>query len=124
MAWVGYAEEDRDQRVTPVAKYGYEKDYLETVQGHLERCREGKGPDGHLHPHGASQHHPFCWQSSGVLPWKAEALKRGYASVIGLPLFLDGQRLGALSIYSPETDAFDTEEVEFLVKLSGNLLTA
>ncbi len=31
MAWVGYAEEDQDQTVTPVAKYGYEKDYLETV---------------------------------------------------------------------------------------------
>ena len=26
MAWVGYAEEDRDQTVTPVAKYGYEKE--------------------------------------------------------------------------------------------------
>jgi len=32
MAWVGYAEEDREQTVTPVAKHGYEKDYLETVR--------------------------------------------------------------------------------------------
>ena len=50
-----------------------------------------------------------------------EASKQGYASVIGLPLLLDGQKLGALTIYSSETDAFDTKEVEFLVKLSSNL---
>src|SRR5208337_3070382 len=54
-------------------------------------------------------------------PWKVEASKCGYASVIGLPLLLDGRKLGALTIYSQETDAFDTEEVEFLVKLSSNL---
>ena len=37
---MGYAEDDRDQTVTPVARYGYEKGYLETVKS------PGKMPRG------------------------------------------------------------------------------
>ncbi|MGA2940289.1 MAG: response regulator, partial [Syntrophobacteraceae bacterium] len=46
MAWVGYAEEDRDQTVTPVAQYGYEKDYLETVKVTWKDAERGRGPTG------------------------------------------------------------------------------
>jgi two-component system, cell cycle sensor histidine kinase and response regulator CckA len=121
MAWVGYAKGNPDQTVTPVAQYGYEKEYLETVKVTWQDAERGKGPTGTCIRTGF----PCIIRSVGnqaeFVPWKAEALKRGYASVIGLPLLLDGRRLGALTIYSSETDAFDTEEVEFLVKLSGNL---
>ena len=121
MAWVGWAEEDRDQTVTPVARYGHEEEYLDTVKVTWKDAERGKGPTGTCIRTGV----PCIIRSIGnqaeFAPWKVEASKRGYASVIGLPLLLDGRRLGALTIYSSETDAFDTEEVEFLVKLSGNL---
>ncbi len=121
MAWVGYAEDDRDQTVTPVANYGYEKDYLETVKVTWKDIERGKGPTGTCIRKGFPSIIRSVGTQAEFAPWKAEASKRGYASVIGLPLLLDGRKLGALTIYSSEMDAFDTEEVEFLVKLSTNL---
>jgi two-component sensor histidine kinase/FixJ family two-component response regulator/PAS domain-containing protein len=121
MAWVGYAEEDSDKTVTPVAKYGYEKDYLETVKVTWEDAERGRGPVGTCIFTGLPSVIRSVGTQAEFAPWKVEASKRGYASVIGLPLLLDGRKLGALTIYSSETDAFDTEEVEFLVKLSSNL---
>ena len=121
MAWVGYAEEDPDKTVTPVAKYGYEKEYLETVKVTWEDGEKGKGPAGACIRTGLPSVIRSVGTQAEFAPWKVEASKLGYASVIGLPLLLDGRKLGALAIYSSETDAFDTEEVEFLVKLSSNL---
>ena len=121
MAWVGYAEEDGDRTVTPVAKYGYEERYLETAKVTWRDAERGKGPTGNCIRTGFPSIIRSVGNQAEFAPWKVEASKRGYASVIGLPLLLDGRKLGALTIYSSETDAFDTEEVEFLVKLSGNL---
>ena len=121
MAWVGYAEDDPDKTVTPVAKYGYEKEYLETVKVTWEDGEKGKGPAGACIRTGLPSVIRSVGTQAEFAPWKVEASKLGYASVIGLPLLLDGRKLGALTIYSSETDAFDTEEVEFLVKLSSNL---
>ncbi|MGC9967105.1 MAG: PAS domain S-box protein [Syntrophobacteraceae bacterium] len=120
MAWVGYAEDDRDQTVTPVAKYGYEKDYLETVKVTWKDAERGRGPTGTCIRTGTPNIIRSVTQAE-FAPWKVEASKRGYASVIGLPLPIDGRKLGALTIYSSEPDAFDTEEAEFLVELSSNL---
>jgi PAS domain S-box-containing protein len=122
MAWVGYAEDDRDRTVRPVANYGYEENYLKAVNITWKDTKRGRGPAGTCIRTGI----PSVIRSIGAAQgefesWRREALNRGYASVICLPLFLDEQRLGTLCIYSSETDAFDTEEVEFLVKLSGNL---
>ncbi|MGO9690822.1 MAG: PAS domain S-box protein [Syntrophobacteraceae bacterium] len=121
MAWVGYTEEDRDQTVTPVAEYGYDQDYLETVKVTWKDVERGTGPTGTCIRTGIPSIIRSVGTQAEFSPWKVEASKRGYASVIGLPLLVDGRRLGALTIYSSETDAFDTEEVEFLVKLSSNL---
>jgi PAS domain S-box-containing protein len=121
MAWVGYAENDRDRTVTPVAKYGYEKDYLKTVKAIWQDGERGSGPTGACIRTGCPSIIRCVGNQAEFAPWEAEASKRGYASVIGLPLLLDEGTLGALTIYSSETDAFDTTEVEFLVKLSSNL---
>ena len=38
-------------------------------------------------------------------PWRDEALRRGYASSIGIPLVVNDQAQGALTIYASEPDA-------------------
>jgi len=121
MAWVGYAEEDPEKTVTPAAWYGYENGYLQTANITWEDVERGRGPTGTCIRTGTPSIIRFADTQAEFAPWKAEALRRGYASVIGLPLFLNARRLGALTIYSSEQDAFDTEEVEFLTKLAGNL---
>jgi PAS domain S-box-containing protein len=59
-------------------------------------------------------------ESSSEL-WPAEALRRGYASLVALPL-RDGDRaFGALAIYAGEPEAFGPDEVELLSELSDDL---
>ncbi len=48
------------------------------------------------------------------LPWRDEAVRRGYASAIALPLIYDGRTFGVLTLYSAETDTFTEEEVKLL----------
>ncbi len=121
MAWVGYAEEDLDQTVTPVAHYGYDNDYLETVKVTWKDVEKGRGPTGTCIRTGFPSIIRSVGTQAEFAPWKEEASMRGYASSIGLPLFLDERRLGALTIYSPETDAFDTEELNLLKELADDL---
>jgi PAS domain S-box-containing protein len=54
-------------------------------------------------------------------PWRAEALKRGYASSLVLPLKVGDRVLGALNIYSVKPDSFDAEETKLLAELADDL---
>ena len=56
-----------------------------------------------------------------MLPWRAEALKRGYASSVAIPLCADAVAFGALNIYAPEPEAFGPEEVKLLTELADDL---
>ena len=53
--------------------------------------------------------------------WREEATKRGYASSIALPLICNSQAIGALNVYAPEPDAFDSDEVRLLEELAHDL---
>jgi signal transduction histidine kinase len=48
-------------------------------------------------------------------------MKRGFRSVIALPLVDEDQVFGTLGIYAGEVDAFDAQEVEILNELAGDL---
>ena len=54
-------------------------------------------------------------------PWRAEALRRGYAAVIGIPILAGSEVLEALAIYAAEPEAFDEDEVQLLRELADDL---
>ncbi len=54
-------------------------------------------------------------------PYREEARKRGYGSMIALPLRVEGQLVGALHILAAEADAFDDKEMELLVATANDL---
>jgi PAS domain S-box-containing protein len=57
----------------------------------------------------------------GYTSQRAEAIRRGYASLIALPLKVDDQIIGALNIYAAQSNAFHAEEVKLLLELTGDL---
>jgi len=120
LCWVGYAEQDEARTVRPVAQAGYEDGYLETVNVTWADTERGHGPVGTA----IRTQKPSVFKDAAgdprFLPWRAEALKRGYASVLGIPL-VESQVLGALAIYASEPDAFDDAEVILLVALANDL---
>ena len=53
--------------------------------------------------------------------WQADAIRRGYASMIALPLQTDEQIIGALNIYAAQPNAFHPEEAKLLLELASDL---
>lgn len=121
LAWVGYAEEDEARTVRPVAQAGYEKGYLETVQITWADTERGRGPTGTAIRTGLPVRIRNTQRDPLFVPWRAEAIKRGYASVIGLPLTRGKHVFGALTIYAAEVHAFDAREVRLLTELAADL---
>jgi signal transduction histidine kinase len=121
LCWVGYVEHDAARTVRPVAQAGYEEGYLKTVNVTWADTERGRGPVGTA----VRTREPAVFQDVAVdprfLPWRAEALKRGYASVLGIPLLTDSTVVGVLAIYASEPDAFDDEELGLLRALANDL---
>jgi PAS domain S-box-containing protein len=121
LAWVGYAQNDPGKTVRVIAKSGFDNGYVEKAQITWADTERGRGPAGT-----AIRTREACicrdiLQNPQFTPWRDDAVQRGYASVISLPLREGLQTLGALTIYALEPDAFDDSEVELLKELADDL---
>ncbi len=121
LAWVGFAEDNPEKRVRVVAQKGYEEGYLESVNITWADAERGRGPTGSAIRSGTPCVVRNVLTDPDFAPWREEAGKRGYASVIGLPLTVDDKPFGALTIYAREPNAFDGNEVNLLTDLADDL---
>jgi signal transduction histidine kinase len=121
MTWVGYAENDANRTVRPMAYNGFEDGYMAIVNVTWEDTERGRGPVGSAIRTGKPCVIRYATTDTNFLPWREDALKRGYNSVLGLPLIQDGHSFGALAIYSEQPDAFDEKETIMLQDLANNL---
>lgn len=121
LAWVGFAEQDRRKSVRPVAQAGFEKDYLDTLNITWADIPRGRGPTGTAIRTGQPIIARNIKTDPAFAPWRAAAIKRGYASSIALPLITNGRALGTLNIYANEPGAFDAEEVKLLRELADDM---
>ncbi|HMB25598.1 MAG TPA: PAS domain S-box protein, partial [Anaerolineales bacterium] len=121
MVWIGFKEEDEQKTVRPVASAGFEAGYLETLQITWADTERGHGPTGTTIRTGKIQRCRNMLTDPQFAPWRAQALKRGYASSIVLPLKIDENTFGAVTIYSRQPDSFAEEEEQLLTELAGDL---
>ncbi len=121
MAWVGIAEQDAGKRVRAVARAGYEAGYLGKADIRWDDSERGRGPTGTAIRTGKIFVARNLITQPHYGPWRGEALKRGFASSIALPMKDAGSVFGALTIYAGESEAFDEEEVRLLTNLADNL---
>lgn len=98
LAWVGYAEVDGGRVVKPVAQCGFEAGYLDTVFITWDETETGRGPTGTAIRTGKPTRARNILNDPDYGPWREQAVKRGYASGLALPLIADSQTLGALNI--------------------------
>jgi PAS domain S-box-containing protein len=121
LCWVGRAEHDETKTVRPVAQAGYEAGYLATVNITWADSERGQGPTGTCIRTGETVLSRRIATDPKMMPWRAEALKRGYASSVAIPLVVDSTAFGALMIYAAEPDVFGSEEVDLLTELADDL---
>jgi len=121
MVWIGFAEDDANKTVRPVAQAGFEEGYLETIKITWSDTELGRGPTGTAIRTGTPEVCKNMLTESRMRPWREQAIKRGYDSSVALPLIADGQTLGALTIYSKEPDCFSADEAKLLAELADDL---
>ncbi|OGO14108.1 MAG: hypothetical protein A2Z66_04445 [Chloroflexi bacterium RBG_13_66_10] len=121
MAWVGLAEDDEKKTVIPAAQAGFEDGYLTQAQITWADVEGGRGTAGAAIRTGQVVVAHEILTDPASAAWREEALRRGYASSIALPLKRNGNAFGALNIYASEANAFDENEISFLEKVAGDL---
>lgn len=121
MAAVGFAENDAAKTVRPVAQAGFEEGYLENARISWGEGERGMGPGGIAIRSGMPCTVQDISNDPVFKPWREEAMRRGYSSVIALPLCLDDGALAVLAVYASSAGAFGRDEAQLLMELAGDL---
>ena len=121
LAWVGFAEDDPERTVRPVAEVGHDAGYSGSIPVTWGDTALGQGPTGRAIRTGRPVVGRSFVTDPELAPWRDEALQHGFASSVALPLRLDGGSFGALSIYATTPDAFSAQDVELLTGLADDL---
>ena len=121
MAWVGYAEQDAQKSVRPMAQFGAPEGYVEELRVSWEETERGRGPTGTAIRDGISVVARHILTDPVYAPWREMALAQGFGSSLALPLKTNGSVFGALNIYAQEPDAFDEQEISLLGEAAADL---
>ncbi len=123
MAWAGFVRKDADgvERLVPAGHAGYERNYLTRFK---LKSWERRFPKS-LALKVISSGEPIAIQdleSPSVDFFRVEeALRRGYRSVLLLPLKSSSDSRGILCLYSREPGAFGTSEMAYFTQVAGEL---
>jgi PAS domain S-box-containing protein len=121
LAWIGFAQKDPEKSVVPVAEAGYGERYVRQVSVTWADSPRGQGPTGTAIRSGEPVVCRDILADPKFAPWREEAVRLGYGSSIALPLITAEEVLGALNIYAPGRDAFDSQEVKLLEEMADDV---
>jgi len=109
--------------VRPVASFGHQADeYPRSVQISTDAAiPTGRGPTGSALREG---HPVWCMDFANdpsTAPWHEQGARFGWKASAALPLYRNGVPIGALTLYSGKTGAFNGEERQLLEELTSNI---
>jgi PAS domain S-box-containing protein len=123
MAWIGLFDPET-KKVNPAMIAGDEKGYLSTITSF---------PSGNdvlesdLASIAIRENRNIIYndiESDSTLPWRKEALDRGYMSLMVIPIRKFNCPVGVFSFYANEKNFFDTEEITLLQEATGDIAFA
>ena len=119
MAWVGLANSDEQQSISPVAQAGVGNGYLTNIKISWGNNKYGNGPTGIAIREIRTVVNQNFLTNPAMLSWREAAIKIGYQASIALPIsYPEIGVIGALSIYATEANAFSADEVSLLEELA------
>ena len=121
LAGIGYADDNPEKSITPVAWSGVEEGYYAQERPTWADTEKGQVPISRAIRNGKVQVCRDIATDAGFAFWRDTALTRGYAANIALPLADKGRVFGGLSIYSSEKGAFDEGEAQALEELAEDI---
>lgn len=112
MVWLGLLQEG-SYVVRPIAHAGFEDDYLSGISITWDNTPSGLGPAGTAIRTNSPQVSNDIQSDPFFEPWRDEAAKRGYRSVMSVPLICASTAvIGVLNFYSDEQDYFTADKIE------------
>lgn len=117
-AWIGYKMEDEKKTIKVMAKSGAEHEFFRSIKSSWGDDIYGQGPAGISIRTGK----PWIVRDISIdpkyEPWREEAIKRGYASSISVPILDNDNVYGVINIYCNRVDPFEKNEVTLLKELA------
>lgn len=121
LAWVALAHHDATKAISVLTYAGIEAGYLENLSLSWGDDGKGRGPTGTAIRTNRTTLVRDVANDPTFAPWREKIISSGLASVISLPLSLNGDPWSALTIYAPEVNAFDSDEVALLEELAKDV---
>ena len=119
MAWVGMFDA-QSLTVKPVAIAGIDDGYVSQVNINL-MDESRKGPAARCIQSGEYAISKDIQNDPCFVPWRDEALRRGYRSSGVFPLKVEGRVVGCFALYADTIDFFNKEELVLLSELAMNM---
>ncbi len=120
MAWIGLVDPASGE-IQPVASAGHVAGYLDVL--HLSTRGDPRGPG--MTATAIQTMQPVAIADPRTDPMfrtlRSEVEERGYESAVSLPLVVEGEAIGALTVYASIVNAFGAIEVELLQHLADDI---
>ncbi|WP_428609259.1 EAL domain-containing protein [Sedimenticola sp.] len=121
MAWIGMLDE-KDGQVKPAASFGKGIEYLKNITITLRADEpSGQGPTGVS----IREQRPVWCQDylndPRTKPWHNRGRDHGWAASASLPLYKNGQAIGAFMLYSCEINGFDPAVQDLLLEMAQDI---
>ena len=122
MAWIGTPAPE-DDLIKPIAWWGHEDGYLQILRLYFGDGPDGQRPSGTVHtPPNVRRVLNFIKRDSELLiPWRHEALRRGYHSCAVLPIRVLDRPYGVLGVYAAQSGFFDDETLRLLEEVTSDI---
>jgi PAS domain S-box-containing protein len=121
MAWIGVLD-PATQYLTEVAHAGDgAQDYLRDLLISSREGPLGEGIGGRALRHGLDEFSTDILSDAKMAPWRDAAVRIGYRSSGALPLHINGEIRGLLSVYAREVSYFNDDERNLVHRLAANV---
>lgn len=117
LVWIG---EVQDKKVIPITSSGQATGYLDHISIETEG-EKGQGPTGTSIRENKPIVNENFNQNPLTSPWRLQAQHYGFRASASIPLRMNGQPIGALTLYSLEPNAFDEEQIKLLGSLGSDI---
>jgi len=122
MAWVGYAENDEDKSITPMAHAGVEKGFLSEIKvsWHTD-TPGGQGPAGEVIRTGCAVVHEDFAHEPKASHWLPSVHRLSYRGTVCLPLRDTTRTFGLLVLYNAELTRTSDQELALLREMADDV---
>ncbi|MFH0812633.1 MAG: GAF domain-containing protein, partial [Pseudomonadota bacterium] len=120
LAWIGLIDPET-KLVNSVAMHGSGEEYLRNIRIAIDDSPTGRYPAGTAIKEGKYCVVNDIKNDPMMLPWREEALKRGYRSLAAAPIRLNREVIGVFAIYASEVDFFDKDEKKFIEEIGVDI---